>query len=334
MQKKLIALAITAAFSAPAFADTTIYGMIDAGYASSAVTTYGTTDTKTTTSGISFSSSQTSKVGITQTEDLGNGMKASYLLELGTANATWSADRVLAGALDLGQGTTLIGGRVSSPFRGIVYGSDPQYGSNFTGNLLTSDGNLTTRAVAVAAVHKMEGFTGSVAVLNNTVKVDGKPDTETGNGAEVTGTFTQDALSVSAGYRSLKSTTLSGSTLATDTTAKVMILSANYDFGVAKLYGAYASDTVDEAVASTSDKKTYQTMGVNVPLSSALAAYVMVGTGKHDSGAATSPKYTASAVGVRYNLSKTTSFYGHFGSEKEDTVTKTDQIALGLLHSF
>jgi predicted porin len=333
MQKKIIALAIAAAFSAPAFADTTIYGVIDAGYASKS-TTPDATGIKTTTSGISFNSDQTTRFGIKQTEDLGNGMKASYLLELGAANATWSADRVLAVALDLGQGTTLIGGRVSSPFRGIVYSNDAMYGANFIGNLVTMDSNLTTRAVAVAALQNFGPVTASVAVLNNTVKTDGVPDVQNGNGVEVTAVYKQDALSVSGGYRSLKSTTVAGAALATDTTTKVMILAANYDFGVAKVYGQFATDKVDEAVAGTSDKKTYETAGVNVPFTSALAGYVELGTGKHDKGAATSPKYSASAVGVRYSLSKNTAVYGHIGTYKEDTVTKSDQFGFGLLHTF
>jgi len=38
MQKKLIALAVAAAFSAPAFADVTVYGIVDAAVANVSVT--------------------------------------------------------------------------------------------------------------------------------------------------------------------------------------------------------------------------------------------------------------------------------------------------------
>ena len=43
MQKKIIALAIAAAFSAPAFADATVYGVLDVGYENTAKTLTTTT---------------------------------------------------------------------------------------------------------------------------------------------------------------------------------------------------------------------------------------------------------------------------------------------------
>ena len=355
MQKKLIALAIAAAFSAPAFADTTIYGVMDAGWGT--VSNSPEVGKKVTESGVAFSQNQTSRIGFKQTEDLGGGMKAIYQLEMGLSsnpgsdakfgtvptslggsgfapNSSISPDRVMSAALVLGQGTTLVAGRVSSPLRNIVYGYDAQYGSNLIGNLVTMDANLTARAVALAAVQDFGAVTGTLAVLNHTTKVDGSGDTQLCNGAEVTANFKQDALSVAAGYRSTKATTgaLGGGSSA-DSTTKVMIVAASYDFGVAKLYGQYGSVTVDNAITSTSDKKTYESVGVNVPFTSTFAGYVQLGTGKHDNGV-TNPKYTASAVGVKYDLSKTTALYGHYGTAKEDTVGKVDQIAFGLLHTF
>ncbi|MGC2167077.1 MAG: porin, partial [Gallionella sp.] len=146
----------------------------------------------------------------------------------------------------------------------------------------------------------------------------------------------KDALSVAAGYRKLTSTTLntSGTALATDNSNKSMILAGSYDLGMAKLYGQYASDTTDETVGATSVKNTYQTAGVNVPVSAELALYVELGAGKHDTGATTSPKYSASAIGAKYSLSKTSSVYFNYGQSKLDTVTKTTQTSVGLQHSF
>ena len=333
MQKKLIALAITAAFSAPAFADTSVYGLVDSGFGSKAVTNEVTT-IKTTDSGILYSQDQTTRVGVKNSEDLGNGMKALFQLEMGLSTGfgiqpSLSADRFLTGGLDLGQGTTVTIGKMGTPLRGIAYGNDAMYGANFVGNLITADASLTSRQVAALVAHNFGAITGTIAFMDSTRQVTNAADVKTGNGFEATAVYKQDALSVSGGYRNTKTNTNANNEI----TTKDLILAANYDFGVAKLYGQFANVTADNQ-AGTSDKKTYETVGVNMPFTSTLAGYVELGNGKHDTGAATSPKYSAAAVGVHYDLSKATFAYVHVGTSKEDTVTKTDQYGIGLVHSF
>ena len=376
MQKKLIALAITAAFaSAPAFADTSVYGLLDTGFGSVTNTPTaagGASGTKTGESGIAFSQNQTSRVGIKSSEDLNGGMKITYQLEMGLSsnpqsnanfgkgaidptktgfspNASIGPDRIMALDLNLGEGTDLIAGKVGSPLRSIVYGNDAMYGANLIGNLVTMDSSLTARAVALAAVHNFGAVTGSLALLDNTQTKDGTPDVKGGNGFEATAVYKQDALSVSGGYRSTEATsnTTTGTPIVTasDATTKDFILAANYDFGVAKLYGQYAEVKVDESVAAattTAGKKDYITAGVNVPFTSALAGYVQLSSGKDKTapnGSSDSRNMSAYAVGAKYDLSKTTWAYADVGSAKLDSSvnqagSKVDQIAIGLLHSF
>jgi predicted porin len=361
MQKKLIALAITAAFaSAPAFAaDTAAYGLVDAGFGSvsNTATTTGGVSNKTGQSGIAFSQNQTSRVGIKSTEDLGNGMKAIYQLEMGLSTnpaseanfgtagikpnasagfSTYSSigvDRVLTAGLDFGQGTSLTIGKMSSPLRNIAYGNDAMYGANLIGNLVTMDSNLSARTTQALVAQNFGAVTATVGLLDNTTTADGQPDQKTGNGFEATAVYKQDALSVSGGYRSTKTNT----TATNEATTKDAILAANFDLGVAKLYGQFAQVKVDQQTG-LSDKKTYETVGVNVPFTPVLAGYVELGTGKHDTGT-DSPKYSAYAVGAKYDLSKSTWVYAHVGSAKSDQTTltagsKVDQYAIGLLHSF
>lgn len=361
MQKKLIALAITAAFaSAPAFADTQVYGLIDSGFGSvsNTATTTGGVSTKTGESGVSFSANQTSKVGVKSTEDLGNGMKGIYQLEMGLSsnpasdaafgsaagvkkdgtgfapNATISPDRIMTAGLDFGQGTVLTVGRMSSPFRGIVYGNDAFYGSNLVGNLVTMDSALTSRVIAANVDQKIGAVKASVALLDDTRTADNTADVKVKNGFELTAVYNQDALSVSGGYRNTK-TTLNGTTVIPEATTKEMILAANYDFGMAKLYGQFAQVKVD---ATGSTKKTYETLGVNVPFTSTLAGYVQTSFGKNDTGI-DSPKMSAYAVGGKYSMSKDTWAYADVGSAKSDQTSltagsKVDQVAVGLVHSF
>jgi len=81
MQKKLIVLAVAAAFSAPAFADSshvTVYGKIDMAYSS---TSNGTSAAGLAGSTNGQVSSQVSKLGIKGSEDLGGGLTAIWKIE-------------------------------------------------------------------------------------------------------------------------------------------------------------------------------------------------------------------------------------------------------------
>lgn len=375
MQKKLIALAITAAFSAPAFAETNVYGVVDAGFGTvtNTHTLANGTSSKTGLQDINFSQLWTTRFGIKNTADLNNGMKLTTVVEtniaaknpmndsgFGAATVTTTAtgpassaptattlgDRILDLALDLGQGTTILVGKMSSPLRNISYGYDAFYGSNLVGNLVTMDSSLTARAVAAGVAQNFGAVTATLAVLDNTSTKDLNVDTKYGNGFEATATFKQNALSVSAGYRSTKATA-GAATATNDTTTKDLILAASYDFGMAKLYGQYATVQIDEAVAANvttvAGKNTYETMGVNVPFTSTLAAYVELSFGKTDrvlhGSASDSRNMSGYAVGAKYDLSKDTFAYADVGSAKQNntsvsTGSKVDQVALGLVHSF
>ncbi|MFP5339910.1 MAG: porin [Gammaproteobacteria bacterium] len=78
MQKKLIALAVAGLVSAPAFAQSnvTIYGVADAGIGFGS---HGDNDFNGVLSGVLSSS----RIGFKGTEDLGNGLKAVFVLEQG-----------------------------------------------------------------------------------------------------------------------------------------------------------------------------------------------------------------------------------------------------------
>lgn len=80
MQKKLIALAVAGLMSAPAFAQSnvTVYGLFDIGlahYSDSAVSG------KANRTGIDQGFLNGSRLGFKGVEDLGNGLKASFLYE-------------------------------------------------------------------------------------------------------------------------------------------------------------------------------------------------------------------------------------------------------------
>jgi predicted porin len=363
MQKKLIALAITAAFaSAPAFADTNVYGRFDAGYGSvsNTNTTTAGVSSKTGQSGTAFSQNNTSMFGVKSVVDVSNGMKITSQLEMGLSsnpgsdaqfnkptvaggaaapgfvpNSTIGVDRILTVGLDLGEGTTLTAGKMSSPLRGIVYHDDSIYGANLVGNLVTMDSAVTARTTALVAAHNFGAVTGTFGVLSNTTTADGTPDIKNGNGFEATAVYNQDALWVSGGYRSLKSTTLT-----TDVTGKVMILAAAYDIGMAKIDGQFVTAKSDNALnAAASTKQTYETVRVSAPFTSAVVVYAEMSFGKNQTAPGNQPKMNGFGVGAQYHLSKNDFLYAHIGTAKQDNTlvsagSKVDQVAFGLLTKF
>ena len=141
MQKKLIALAVAGLASTAAFAQTnvTIYGIVDYGY------TYrfdgrglDSTTNRINNAGKPNSASQLNggqqsgnRLGFKGTEDLGNGLKAVFLLEQGfklDTGASASTDsfynRQAYAGLSGGFGT-VVGGRLYTPHYTFVSGLDP-----------------------------------------------------------------------------------------------------------------------------------------------------------------------------------------------------------------
>src|SRR5574338_760341 len=90
MQKKLIALAVAGLVSVPAFAQSnvTIYGIVDMGYAYRGD---NVVDGVKNRNGIDSGIANGSRLGFKGTEDLGNGMKAGFVLEQGILADTGSS---------------------------------------------------------------------------------------------------------------------------------------------------------------------------------------------------------------------------------------------------
>jgi len=346
MQKKLIALAITAAFaSAPAFADVTVYGKLDAGLgnmSTNSISTAGADGPKTSTTAIQFSQFYSSRIGVKGTENLGNGMSVTSLVETGISTGVTSVgDREMNLALGLGEGTTIKGGYGTTTLRNIAYGYDAIYGSNLIGNLLNDtkhknglSSELTKRSVYVEAGHKFGAVTATADVMVNNTSIDNvTPDTKTGTGFELGAVYNQDALSVAGAYRNTKDST---PVTPSDKTNKAFILGASYDFGVAMVKAQYANVTVDDNLASTSVKNNGESIGVDVPFTSAVTGFAQASFAKDTT---TDQKSTGYAVGVKYDMSKNTFAYADIGGTKFDgnvnaAGNKASQYTIGMVQSF
>lgn len=125
MQKKLIALAV-AALAGSAFAQTnvTIYGVVDAGIAKYSSANNGHASTQVISSGLS-----TSRLGFKGVEDLGNGLKALFVLEYRLSNDVNTT---------IGGNFTNAGTSASGPARQQLLGLTGGFGTVAAGRLQTA----------------------------------------------------------------------------------------------------------------------------------------------------------------------------------------------------
>src|ERR1019366_1370719 len=110
MQKKLIVLAIAAMASTSAFADTTLYGVLDVGYANAAKTALGATaatSLKTGEAAFAYSTLSSSRLGVLSSEDMGDGLKATVKAETSIGSNQMSGFGTTSTATPTNNGTTL-----------------------------------------------------------------------------------------------------------------------------------------------------------------------------------------------------------------------------------
>jgi len=265
MQKKLIALAVVAAFSAPAFADVTAYGVLDAAIAH--ISNDGQkSDVQAVAGGLS-----TSRFGVKTVEDLNNGWKAVGVLEyfldnetndtvgVTTAGALKARQQMLAVAGDFG---TVATGYLQTTGYDFAVKFDPTAGSSVSplqsmamggGNLI---GTTTVAARAQRALAYISPDLGGVTVAVNYTTAASLSAATNGNlgnlglassaadtkitATLVSATYNGGPLSVGGVYAkaSLPSALASSE-------PKEYALGASYDFGVAKVLGTYQNLKVD-----------------------------------------------------------------------------------------
>jgi predicted porin len=232
MQKKLIALAVAGLASTAAFAQTnvTIYGLVDYGY-SYRFDARGIDAVTANVSGLpkpnsasQFNGGQQSgnRLGFKGTEDLGNGLKAVFLLEQGyqldtgaSADASSFYNRQAYAGLS-GNFGTAVGGRLYTPHYTFVSGLDP-FGAGTVGrynNVYSMGSALAANATAGSLMDPVRvnnavayispsfgGFTVTAAFSNNALADDSNGNNAKNNTVyAILGQYTGGALTVGANY--------------------------------------------------------------------------------------------------------------------------------------
>lgn len=374
MQKKLIALAVAGLVSAPAFAQSnvTVYGVVDMGlnYSSSSEAVNPAAKLKSR-SAIDSGLQSGSRLGFRGTEDLGNGLKVGFVLEMGLnadlgtsgqGGRTFGRQTILTLSGDFG---TVALGRMYTPQFGLVTRVDPfgtgtvgdvSYGRGVytmaTGRLIGTavagaDGEIRLDNVAAYVSPSFSGFNVTAAYTRNglgdenrTLRGNQSADTRVW---AVSPVYSNGPLLVGLNYHRVKNDNL-------DAKSRVYDLGFSYDFGVVKLAALYGQNRDDVGALDHKDKKWM--IGATIPVSEVGSVMVSYSRLKSDSDVAALDDDRASkwAVGYTHSLSKRTNLYAAYAHLSTNRDAKgefsvggtgavvngnfTSGLNVGLRHSF
>jgi predicted porin len=259
MRKSLIALAIAGLAAAPAFADSnvTIYGLIDYGFGmrsgdSGLQTRCQTGGTAVQTAGCSkqeFVSGVAygNRLGFKGSEDLGNGTKAIFELEMGY-NLTTGNNSIGGGGYSdgangglfrrhswvglTGDWGTVVGGRVDGARYGVLGKYDP-----FENGTVANAGSIQVHAQRAdnAIAYITPNYEGLYAVVAYTGQLTGTPNAYNNGDVRlwaVQPNYINGPISVTLNY---ERATVHNSPV--NATINIYVAGASYDFGVAKITG-------------------------------------------------------------------------------------------------
>ncbi|MFZ6766495.1 porin [Undibacterium sp. Di26W] len=358
MKKSFLALALMSAFSGAAFAQSsvTIYGIVDAGFQSLDNGTVAGRFNK-----LQSGQENGSRLGFKGTEDLGGGLKANFVLEMGlnvddgssAQGRTFGRRSTVGlsgdfGSVDLGRDKTPTFKFFDNfdPFAsGYINSGSGLSSLYFIGGTATVAGaNANSSGRASNAIYyytpgNLNGFSavgqygfGEAAGDNSAGRSLGLNLRYTANGLDVGYSFVKDNGQAAVGG---PVNARKGNTLA-----------ASYDFGVAKPVLIYQKVS-DDAVLAV-DQKIF-TVGVTVPFDATnkvLATYSKIKDSTRLSAATTDTVGDAKqfAVGYQYTFSKRTDLYAAFASTSQDANSQkvgaaikgadVKELTFGVRHQF
>ena len=318
MKKTLIAMAaLAAAGTVAAQSSVTMYGRVNTGaYYQKKTETLSGTKTTTTTSGFrnNPAGGGTSRLGFKGSEALGNGLSATFQLEMGFCGAT--------GVFSPGETSVGFNRGATVGFKGafgevkVGYSGDPFF--NFDGSYKAIDNTSAFDNRVKTASGKNAEYRGrhpgifysgtfsdvtveaSVGHSGENKKETGKPDTKTNRSTYGLGLgYASGPLAVGAAVQFDKDK---------GTTTTSYGIGATYDFNVAKLYAQYKGGRVKNDSSATVDKANYDqyAVGISAPFgATTLAAEYGYNKGKqtHDAAKTT---YNGNVFSVR---AQTTAMY-------------------------
>jgi len=366
MKKLLIASAALAMVAGTAQAQSTVevYGLLDIGYSSESKVAQSATPT-TDVTGINIGAGlSSSRLGFRGTEDLGGGLKAGFVYELGvtaensttahsTRQALVSLSSTSLGSLNMGRGNTL-GKNTNDGFTAFGGGGSFEQGSvtlEITRGEEVAAASTAAKNIkaAVDRVSNQATYTspsfGGVTLTAQLVSKNSDSDATNGEaslGAGTTagprGTAFQLAYAgngFTVGYTRTDFETETEAATPATTETKIDQFGATYTMGNLKAFGLYnnakykASATAAEDQNKGFDIGATYTMGKTTFLAS-------IGDGEIKTAAGATTDVTGYQAQVRYALSKRTTAYALYGKTefKNATIGESDVSMIGVRHSF
>jgi predicted porin len=335
MQKKIIALAIAAAFSAPAFADVSFYGVADA-----FVATLGASG-KQSANAIGSGGLSTSRLGANASTDLGDGMKVlvnlEYRLDITSNQPVGSNPSGMTGQsgparqqmLGLAGGFgTVAAGRLQTAGYSWEVKFDPLAGSSVSGLQSTNSafliGTVAAHARANNAIAYISpDFSGFSFAVNYALPSENFGSAGTGNATGNASTqlsatllaanYVQGPLAVGVVYDKQSGDKAAAWLPGVTPNISDVALGASYDFGVAKVLATYQTSKNDDAVASaTATTSADKAMSLSGVIPAGPGAVVATYAKKQKASTVASDDVTAMTVAYAWSLSKTTTVYGAY----------------------
>ena len=336
MQKKLIALAVAAAASTGAFAQSSnvqIYGIVDYGYTIRHDRNQAAKDAGMSKTNSAFNSGQAagSRIGFKGVEDLGNGLKAVFVLERGFAVDTGADaagfNRQAYVGLSGSYGT-VVGGKVYTPYYTLVSGLDP-FADGTVGTYHNVKGDINglfdpvrvNNTVAYVSP-SWSGFNFTAAYSNNALENDSATRNAANNNVyALAGNYVAPDWNVGLSYHYISA----GKPVAGPTNPRELKGVHNITLG-----GAYDFKAVKVSAFVSYDKASYKDNALgNYPTpdnkKSISQTNFMLGAvapfGKHAVKGSVNYSYNSKnqygkawqfAVGYDYNFSKRTNFYAAY----------------------
>jgi len=320
MKKSLIALAAVAATGAAmAQSSVTVYGVVD--------TSVAYVNGKENVSGLLNSGNGTSRLGFRGVEDLGNGLKAEFVLE-GQVNPDDGGSsfdfkrQSTVGLTSADFGTVRLGRALTASYNAVS--RYDMFGTVGLGSTLAWNKYVAVAADPTANPVVTEESLGYANRANNMISyytpkfagfgvgIDyGFGEQEKNSTARYVGvgaTYDNGPLSLGLGYDK-QNNGLTTSGFAADYNGTTWQLGGSYDFGVAKLAAFYKETKYKEVTTSDSTKlKTYN-VGVSAPVG---AAGVVKAAYNNYKWSDSSAKAQQLSLGYVHSLSKRTSLYGTY----------------------
>lgn len=351
MQKKLIALAVATAFSTPAFADVSFYGLVDA-----AVANISASGQKSDMIAVSGAASQ-SRLGVKATEDIGNGLTAVAVVEYGidteaaattfttatssTNNAAGAGRPAAANTLVARQQMLAVAGSFGTVATGFLQTAaydflakyDPLYGSGSSahsivaaGHLVGSTGQRLQRAIAyisptISGVTLAVNYTTALSGLGDLTKVSTSTALKT-SAYMLSANYAVDALSVGAVYAATNDASAGA------TTTSEYAFGGSYDLGMVKLLGTYQSSKSSAAGASAN---TVLSMSGVVPVSTGVIGVLYA---QNSNGGVSAASATAFTTGYLHTFTKSTTGYVVYSSVKNGSATNGYSVSGNVLGSL